>query len=250
MDEFNKVLKKRACQPGKYFNHQCHRLVDKTRRQDWRLRHPHRPAREKMHPRTISRRRRARGLSLPAEKYSRRNNFKNQSTIQAPHRRTSGDTGWQIPLRLPCYQFFLSDLRVSIVPTYHGENAVMRLLSDKADNFSLENLGFNDDDQKKILTALKKSSGMILAYRPNPAPVRPLRFIHSIKMLNKPSVSIAITIEDSLSSTSIGNIEQIQVNARAGLEAFANGLAQYPPPKTPILSWWGRFAMLKRRISL
>ena len=43
------------------------------------------------------------------------------------------------------------DLRVSIVPTYHGENAVLRLLSDKAENFSLENLGFSESDKKKIL---------------------------------------------------------------------------------------------------
>ena len=33
------------------------------------------------------------------------------------------------------------DVRVSIVPTYHGENAVLRLLSSNAENFTLETLG-------------------------------------------------------------------------------------------------------------
>jgi len=112
------------------------------------------------------------------------------------------------------------DLRVSIVPTYHGENAVMRLLSDKAENFSLENLGFSESDQKKILAALKKSSGMILATGPTGSG-KTTTLYTLIKMLNKPSVSI-ITIEDPI-EYSIGEIEQIQVNARAGL-TFANGL--------------------------
>src|SRR3989344_3406884 len=46
------------------------------------------------------------------------------------------------------------DIRVSIVPTYHGENAVMRLLSDKAENLTLENLGFSENDRSKIIHAL------------------------------------------------------------------------------------------------
>ena len=50
------------------------------------------------------------------------------------------------------------DLRVSIVPTYHGENIVMRLLSDKAEHFTLENLGFSKSDERKIRDALKKTN--------------------------------------------------------------------------------------------
>lgn len=112
------------------------------------------------------------------------------------------------------------DFRVSIVPTYHGENAVMRLLSDKAENFSLENLGFSPSDQKKILTALKKPSGMILATGPTGSG-KTTTLYTLIKMLNSPEVSI-ITIEDPI-EYSVGDIEQIQVNSRAGL-TFANGL--------------------------
>jgi type II secretory ATPase GspE/PulE/Tfp pilus assembly ATPase PilB-like protein len=58
------------------------------------------------------------------------------------------------------------DIRVSIIPTYYGENCVLRLLSDKAENFSLDSLGFSDEDQKKIISAIRKPNGMILATGP------------------------------------------------------------------------------------
>jgi type IV pilus assembly protein PilB len=58
------------------------------------------------------------------------------------------------------------DMRVSIVPTYHGENAVLRLLSEKSENLTLENLGFSENDTKKILAAIKKPNGMILSTVP------------------------------------------------------------------------------------
>ena len=112
------------------------------------------------------------------------------------------------------------DFRVSIVPTYHGENVVMRLLSDKAENFSLKNLGFSESDRKKITEAVTKSTGMILATGPTGSG-KTTTLYTLIKMLNKPEVSI-ITIEDPI-EYSIGDIEQIQVNTHAGL-TFANGL--------------------------
>lgn len=112
------------------------------------------------------------------------------------------------------------DLRVSIVPTYHGENAVMRLLSDKAEAFSLESLGFSESDQKKILLALKKPNGMILATGPTGSG-KTTTLYTLIKMLNSPEVSI-ITIEDPI-EYAVSDIEQIQVNSKSGL-TFANGL--------------------------
>lgn len=112
------------------------------------------------------------------------------------------------------------DLRVSIVPTYHGENAVLRLLSDKADNLNLENLGFSEGDKKKIVHALRKSNGMILATGPTGSG-KTTTLYTLIKMLNSPGVSI-ITIEDPV-EYAIDGIEQIQVNSKHGL-TFANGL--------------------------
>ena len=112
------------------------------------------------------------------------------------------------------------DLRVSIVPTYHGENVVMRLLSDKAEIFTLESLGFSESDRKKIEEAMKKPNGMILATGPTGSG-KTTTLYTLIKMLNSPEVSI-ITIEDPI-EYAVSDIEQIQVNTRAGL-TFANGL--------------------------
>jgi type II secretory ATPase GspE/PulE/Tfp pilus assembly ATPase PilB-like protein len=112
------------------------------------------------------------------------------------------------------------DIRVSIAPTYHGENCVMRLLSDKAENFDLESLGFSESDQKKITDALKKPYGMILATGPTGSG-KTTTLYTLIKMLNSPEVSI-ITIEDPI-EYAVNDIEQIQVNPRTSL-TFANGL--------------------------
>jgi type II secretory ATPase GspE/PulE/Tfp pilus assembly ATPase PilB-like protein len=112
------------------------------------------------------------------------------------------------------------DVRVSIVPTYHGENCVMRLLSDKSANYTLENLGFSESDRNKIEKALKQSSGMILATGPTGSG-KTTTLYTLIKMVTSPEVSI-ITIEDPI-EYAVEEIEQIQVNAKAGL-TFANGL--------------------------
>lgn len=112
------------------------------------------------------------------------------------------------------------DIRISIAPTYHGENAVMRLLSDKAAHFTLEMLGFSESDREKITTAIKKTSGMILATGPTGSG-KTTTLYTLIKMLNSKEASI-VTIEDPI-EYAVGNIRQIQVNPRAGL-TFANGL--------------------------
>jgi type II secretory ATPase GspE/PulE/Tfp pilus assembly ATPase PilB-like protein len=112
------------------------------------------------------------------------------------------------------------DVRVSITPTYYGENAVLRLLSDKAEDFSLGKMGFSDADQKKILHAVRRPHGMILATGPTGSG-KTTTLYALIKMLNTKDVSI-ITIEDPI-EYSVGDITQIQINPRAGL-TFAHGL--------------------------
>ena len=112
------------------------------------------------------------------------------------------------------------DVRVSIAPTYYGENAVLRLLSDKAEQFSLETLGFSKSDREKVAHAIKKPHGMILSTGPTGSG-KTTTLYTLIKMINTPEVSI-VTIEDPI-EYSIEGIEQIQVNPRTGL-TFANGL--------------------------
>jgi type IV pilus assembly protein PilB len=112
------------------------------------------------------------------------------------------------------------DLRVSIIPTYHGENAVMRLLANKSEHHSLQDLGFSEGDAKKIEAAIQKPSGMILSTGPTGSG-KTTTLYTLLKMLNSKEISI-ITIEDPI-EYAVEGIEQIQVNPRASL-TFANGL--------------------------
>ncbi len=112
------------------------------------------------------------------------------------------------------------DIRVSIVPTYYGENAVLRLLKDQNQEFSLDVLGFSKNDQEKILRAIKYPYGMILATGPTGSG-KTTTLYTLLKLLNNPKTSI-ITIEDPI-EYSLEGVNQIGVNAKTGL-SFANGL--------------------------
>ena len=112
------------------------------------------------------------------------------------------------------------DVRVSIAPTYYGENAVLRLLSDRAHEFTLQSLGFTHENQEKIMRAVERPHGMILATGPTGSG-KTTTLYTLVKLLNKPESSI-ITIEDPI-EYAISGINQIQVNARTEL-TFANGL--------------------------
>ena len=113
-----------------------------------------------------------------------------------------------------------ADVRVSIAPTYHGENAVLRLLSDRASEYNLETLGFSAVNRKIITQALQKPYGMILATGPTGSG-KTTTLYAMLKKLNTPEASI-VTIEDPI-EYSLPGVNQIGVNPRAGLN-FANGL--------------------------
>jgi len=112
------------------------------------------------------------------------------------------------------------DVRVSITPTYYGENAVLRLLADNAEDFSLANLGFSTEDEMKIGRAIRRPHGMILATGPTGSG-KTTTLYTLVKMLRTGDISI-VTIEDPI-EYAISDITQIQINPAAGL-TFAAGL--------------------------
>ena len=112
------------------------------------------------------------------------------------------------------------DVRVSITPTYYGENAVLRLLADIAEEFTLDTLGCSPENKKKILDAIKRPHGMILATGPTGSG-KTTTLYTLLKMLNQKTVSI-VTIEDPV-EYAVSGITQIQINAHSGL-TFASGL--------------------------
>lgn len=112
------------------------------------------------------------------------------------------------------------DIRVSIAPTFYGENCVMRILAETAQSFKIEDLGFTKKQQVTIKEAIEKPYGMILCNGPTGSGKTTTLYTF-IGKLNTREVSI-ITIEDPI-EYSIGGITQIPVSATAGL-TFANGL--------------------------
>ncbi len=111
------------------------------------------------------------------------------------------------------------DVRVSIIPTYYGENAILRVLAG-TQNFVLKDLGFSPKDLKKIETAISKPYGMILANGPTGSG-KTTTLYTILKQLNQSDVSI-ITIEDPI-EYSLDGTTQIQTNSEVGL-TFAAGL--------------------------
>lgn len=112
------------------------------------------------------------------------------------------------------------DVRVSVVPVTYGENVVMRLLSSKAQQFNLGDLGFSEGDFKKVQRAIRKPYGMILVTGPTGSG-KTTTVYAILKILNKRDVHI-ITIEDPV-EYDIEGVTQIQVDPKTNL-TFAKGL--------------------------
>jgi type IV pilus assembly protein PilB len=111
-------------------------------------------------------------------------------------------------------------LRVSVIPTYHGEKVVMRILDESASNLTLKDLGFRGAELEAIEKAIQKPDGMILVTGPTGCG-KTTTLYTAMKILNRPEVNIT-TIEDPI-EYSMPRINQTQVNPTIGV-TFANGL--------------------------
>lgn len=112
------------------------------------------------------------------------------------------------------------NLRVSILPITHGENIVMRLLSEGFQRLRLEDLGLLEDDFAKVKHASELPYGMIVVVGPTGSG-KTTTLYAVLNILNQPDVNI-ITIEDPV-EYSIRGIRQIQVNPATNL-TFEAGL--------------------------
>ncbi len=112
------------------------------------------------------------------------------------------------------------DIRVSVLPTYHGERVVMRILMESADIPTLEELGFDEVMTENFRRLLKHSHGMILVTGPTGSGKSTT--LHSFLQIVASPEKNVITIEDPVEYKA-DNINQIQVNTKTGL-TFASGL--------------------------
>jgi general secretion pathway protein E len=112
------------------------------------------------------------------------------------------------------------DLRVSTVPTMHGESVVMRILDKGGVALDFHALGFDDDNLKVFLAILDQPHGILLVTGPTGSG-KTTTLYTALGRLNKPDVKI-LTVEDPVEYQMPG-INQIQVKPQIDL-TFANAL--------------------------
>src|SRR5713101_513759 len=117
------------------------------------------------------------------------------------------------------------DFRVSIMPSIHGEDAVLRVLdketlSEKFANLSLEVVGFSGEDMRKFRRYIREPYGMVLVTGPTGSG-KTTTLYAAINEIKSDEDKI-ITIEDPV-EYQVRGITQIPVNEKKGL-TFARGL--------------------------
>jgi len=112
------------------------------------------------------------------------------------------------------------DLRVSTVPTSHGESVVMRILDRESVVLDFDSLGFDDDIRRQFLHQLEMPHGIILVTGPTGSG-KTTTLYTALTALNTPERKI-ITVEDPV-EYQLEGINQIQAKSAIGLD-FAHAL--------------------------
>src|SRR5436305_3608913 len=106
------------------------------------------------------------------------------------------------------------DLRVSILPTSHGQSVVMRILDRENIKVGLRDLGFGDEDWKRFSQLIKRPNGILLVTGPTGSG-KTTTLYAALNVLNRPDVKI-ITAEDPVEYYLPG-INQCEVRAKIGM---------------------------------
>ncbi len=115
------------------------------------------------------------------------------------------------------------DIRVSSLPSLHGEKIVMRLLSKDSTEIDINQLGFEKKQLEDYLEGLKKLHGIILISGPTGSG-KTTTLYATLKILNSPETNI-LTIEDPIEYTLEG-VNQVQLKENIGL-GFASALRTF-----------------------
>jgi general secretion pathway protein E len=110
------------------------------------------------------------------------------------------------------------DLRVSTVPTAHGESVVMRILDRESIVFDFHRLGFTDQFLPKFVSVLEQPHGILLVTGPTGSG-KTTTLYTALSKINTPDVKI-ITVEDPV-EYQIEGINQIQAKPQIGLDFAA-----------------------------
>ncbi|WKN45346.1 GspE/PulE family protein [Tunicatimonas pelagia] len=110
---------------------------------------------------------------------------------------------------------FKFDIRVSVVPTLHGEKIVLRLLGSDTSEIELSQLGFAPADLEHYLEGIRRPNGILLISGPTGSG-KTTTLYATLKLLNEESRNI-LTIEDPIEYTLKG-INQVQLKENIGLD--------------------------------
>ena len=106
------------------------------------------------------------------------------------------------------------DVRLSVLPSLHGEKAVLRLLNRAGQLVELPALGLDATDTETFLAALERPYGMILVTGPTGSG-KTTTLYAALQVLNTPDVNI-VTVEDPVEYHFTG-ITQVQIKEEIGL---------------------------------
>lgn len=115
------------------------------------------------------------------------------------------------------------DFRVNTCPTLYGEKIVLRILDPTSAQVGIEALGFEEDQRKAFLAAIKKPYGMVLVTGPTGSG-KTVSLYTALNMLNQPDVNIS-TVEDPV-EIQVPGINQVNQNQKTGL-TFAEALRAF-----------------------
>jgi len=115
------------------------------------------------------------------------------------------------------------DFRVSTLPTLYGEKVVLRILDASAAKLGIDKLGYEPDQQKLFLDAIKKPYGMVLVTGPTGSG-KTVSLYTALGILNEEQRNIS-TVEDPV-EIRLSGINQVQQNEKRGM-TFAAALRSF-----------------------
>ena len=115
------------------------------------------------------------------------------------------------------------DFRVSTLPTLFGEKVVLRILDGSAAKLGIEKLGYEPDQQKLFLDAIRKPYGMVLVTGPTGSG-KTVSLYTALGILNEEERNIS-TVEDPV-EIRLPGINQVQQNQKRGM-TFAAALRSF-----------------------
>jgi general secretion pathway protein E/type IV pilus assembly protein PilB len=156
---------------------------------------------------------------IPKEDYPELiNKIKIKSNLDITEKRLPQDG--RINYKKEAFNF---DMRVSILPTLHGEKIVIRILGNDAENIDVDQIGFLENEKKRYLEGIKNPHGIVLISGPTGSG-KTTTLYATLKLLNKPDNNI-LTVEDPIEYT-LNGINQVQLKENIGL-TFSSALKSF-----------------------